>query len=322
MQNFALLKTQDGNMTLILDARNFSVGTSHPNYQRILEVIKAKAYDTLESLLDIPKAITTQMGGDVTVKNGQVFYRNMPMHNTITERIFAFLNEGLDTVPLVRFLENMMQNPMPMAIAELYDFLEHRGFPITEDGCFVGYKGINDNWTDKHTGTIDNSIGKVVSMPREQVDPNRRNECSYGLHVGTLAYASVFGSRVILVKVNPKDCIAVPKDHDCSKLRVCQYEVLSESAGLIETPMYPMPSQAPAYVEDDSNQDDDDDDDEDWGDYEDDDVVTDLDDDDDSGDEEVTTTTTTVTMTKRTQCSYCGAKGGKRHADDCKRPRK
>jgi hypothetical protein len=319
MNQIAFIKTGDGNITLILNAKNYSIGKSHPNYTRILQALKDGVHDDLEDLLDIPAAITSRMGGNkgsVTVQHGQVYYRGSPMHNTVTERILAFLNEGLPTEPLVRFLENLLENPMPEAVKELYDFLENTSggrsqFPITEDGCFIGYKGISADWKDAYTGKIDNTIGTIVSMGRDKVDPNRRNECSYGLHVGTLEYARGFAARTILVKVNPRDCIAVPQDYNCSKLRVCQYEVLAEAENVIETPMYPMPSSQDDYDDEDDMM-----------------IVDDYIDDDFEDEVETELTagaachTQVVKTVKRKPCAYCGAKGGKKHAKKCKRPRK
>lgn len=321
MQNFAYIITGDGNITLVFDAKNFSVGKSHRNYSKIVDAIKAKEYDRLDALIDLPATITAGMNrGTVTVKNGEVFYRGKPMHNTVTERILAFIDSDLPFEPLMRFLENLLENPMPEAVNELYDFLENTAsgrsqFPITEDGCFIGYKGVNDNYTDRHTGMFDNTPNiteprpglKLPKIPREEVDPDRRNECSHGLHVGTLEYARGFGARVVLVKVNPRDCIAVPQDHNYSKLRVCQYEVLAEAESVLEHPMYPMPQQTAAYNEDEFD-----------GDY--------NEDFEDDVDTELTagqaTHVQTVKTVKRKPCSYCGAKGGKRHAKNCYRPKR
>jgi len=314
MKNVAFIKTPDGNMTLVLDGKSYSVGTSHRNYASILEALKTKVYDNLEAMLDISTTIVQRMtpalpaNRKITVKDGVVAYNGLPMSNTVTERILEFMRDGLPTEPLARFLENLMANPMPMAVAELYDFLEHRGFAITEDGCFVAYKGVRADGMDAHTGTVDNSIGKVIEMPREKVDPDRRNECSYGYHVGTMDYAKNHAPRLLLVKVNPADCVAVPKDHNCSKLRVCKYEVLSVTDKLIETPMYPMPDPAPR--DDDDDYDDDDD------------ILDDPIDQDDESETPVAVAAKPKVKPKRAACTYCGAKGGKAHAFDCKRPRK
>ena len=315
----AFIMTGDGNITLILGNKNFSIGTSHRNYALIVEALKNKTYGGLEALIDVSKTIVQKMtvasGNKVIVNNGQVLYGNLPMDNTVTDRILDFIDQGLPAEPLVRFLENLMANPMPMAVSELYDFLEntHNGrpqFPITEDGCFIGYKGVNDDFTDRHTSTVDNSVGKIIEMPREAVDPDRRNECSYGYHVGTIDYARSFGSRLLMVKVNPADCVAVPKDHNCSKLRVCKYEVLSVCDTVLDTPMYPMPE----VIHDDGPEPEE---------Y-------DIDDDFEEEDSDIPPTANTMSvgpvhmgtlvLPKRAPCGYCGARGGKRHAPRCDRP--
>lgn len=317
MQNVAFIKTGDGNITLILGSKNFSVGNSHPNYSAILNALKTKVYTGLEALLDIPAAITNSMGGrGVTVQDGQVFYNGTPMHNTITDRILSFLNEGLPVEPLIRFLENLMQNPSSRSVNELYDFLEHKGFPITEDGCFIGYKGIRADWKDRYSNSIDNSIGQKPRVERNRVDDNREHECSWGLHVGTLEYAQNYCSeRIVLVKVNPADCVSVPKDHDASKLRVCGYEVIAEATARIDTPMWPMP----APIEDDGEDDFFDIEDEDDFDDEEDPFFNDQDEEDDS---DLQTQNVSLVTPQRPPCNACGARGGKRHDPKCNRTRR
>jgi hypothetical protein len=94
----------------------------------------------------------------------------------------------------------------------------------------LAYKRVREDYKDIYSGTIDNIIGTVVSVPREQVDPDRRHQCSYGLHVGALDYVRGYGARghILVVKVNPQDCVSVPQDHNHMKLRTCRYEILFE----------------------------------------------------------------------------------------------
>jgi len=92
------------------------------------------------------------------------------------------------------------------------------------------YKKVRDSWYDSHTGkTYLNKPGATISMPREKVDADRRNTCSRGLHVAAWDYAQGFrGTRLLLVKVNPRDVVAVPPDYNEQKMRVCKYLVLKE----------------------------------------------------------------------------------------------
>jgi len=237
------LITGDLNVTLILEGQTHSIGQSHPNHQAILDAIRDKTWDVLPTLVDIPQAMSTYTDGNVTVNQyGEVSFDGEPVHGTVATRITQFFNQGLPFQPLVRFLERLMSNPSRRSVEELYGFLENEGMALMEDGRFVGYKGISGDFTDRYTGTVDNSPGKVISMPRNQVDDDARQSCSYGYHVGSQSYASSWatsGGRVVLVAVDPADCVSVPYA-SAQKLRVCKYEVLREvdHATILQSPLY------------------------------------------------------------------------------------
>lgn len=158
----------------------------------------------------------------------------------------------------VRFLENLAANPSEKSRRHLFTWLEDRDFTITPDGCLLGYKGVQADEHNSsvstgtatvngviHHGHIPNPVGAVVEMPRSQVNPDRDTGCSTGLHVGTHHYASTFfgGRRLLLVSVNPRDVVAVPRDCEFHKLRCCRYTVL-------EVHDRPGPVTAPSYGED------------------------------------------------------------------------
>jgi hypothetical protein len=263
----ATIISNDGVITLILDGNNYLIDKTHPNYLMIKEALLVGDADELTKLVDIPKAISTYAKGKVEVIDGEVLYNGKTIHNTLTDRILALMTDGFPFEGMLKFLENLMQNPSARAVNELYDFLDHKGFPITEDGHFLGYKGIRRDWKDKYSGKIDNSVGNVITFERNQVDDNRAHECSFGLHIGSLDYVrSYCTERVVIVKVNPKDVVSVPKDHNATKCRVCEYEVVREYTGEIEAelpkPMYQSNGEEmPPYPEDDDYRDYDDEDD-------------------------------------------------------------
>jgi hypothetical protein len=114
-------------------------------------------------------------------------------------------------------------------VNELYGFLEKNNLPITPDGHFLAYKKVRQNYLDVHSGTMDNSVGKVVEMERFKVDDKAENTCSSGLHFCSQSYLNHFGGeRVVIVKINPKDVVSIPTDYDFSKGRACRYEVIGE----------------------------------------------------------------------------------------------
>ena len=226
-------------ITLYFNGKAYSIDQSHPNHGTILSNLKAKDYSNLASLVDIPQTINDRLAvtanaEGVKVADGVVTYNGVPVHNVVVDRILDFLRVSLPFAPLVKFLSNLMENPSDRSRDCLYKFLEHNGHPITEDGCFLAYKYVRDDYKDKYSGTFDNSPGKTVKMPRNEVDPDPNSTCSRGLHVATSQYAAgqSGGSKLIVVKVNPRDVVAVPTDYDNQKMRVCEYYVVKDYDGV------------------------------------------------------------------------------------------
>lgn len=239
----AYMITGEGNISLVLKGNQYYVTKNATNYQGVLDGIKSGATeDELIALCDVAKKVDTYMSGTgVTVNDGVVTFEGEEIHNTLTERIVAFMRDGLPTEPLINFLKKLMSNPSFSARKELFDFLEHKSLPITEDGDFLAYKAVNANFTDKHTGKVDNSVGTVVTMPRHRVDDDRNNGCSSGYHAGTLEYVNGFGGgddKYLIVKINPTNVVSVPSDCNCQKLRTCEYLVLSEYTGELKNHLY------------------------------------------------------------------------------------
>ena len=234
LNEVAWIQVGSGTIKLVLNGSQHTATPEHPSYAKIKAGLGTLDAETLLRLVDVEKAIEDSLNSVATgdnqarVEGGIVYFNDEPIHNTLAERILSMMRDGFPVAPMLRFLENLMENPSRTAVEELYDFLSAKGLPITEDGHFLAYKGVNSNFTDKYTGTIDNSVGQIVEVERNSVDDNRDNQCSNGLHVGHFDYASSYavGGVMVLVKVNPRDAVSVPRDHEFAKLRACRYEVI------------------------------------------------------------------------------------------------
>ncbi len=260
-KSVATVLAKDGTMTVVLDGTPYTIHTGHPNYTALRAAVKDKDWSKFESLVDVAQTVAKAFSGAVSakveVKGNEVLVDGSPLHNSLTERILTLLNEGFSVDPMVKFLENLVKNPSSRAVSELYDFLDHKNLPITDDGCFLAYKSVGEDWYSKAAGSLKllqgkansrgqifNGIGEVIECPRNSVDDERQHQCSHGLHVGCLDYSGPSGwyhsatDHVLIVKVNPADCVAVPQDHNAQKLRVCKYEVVSEFKGALNKPVY------------------------------------------------------------------------------------
>ncbi len=231
------LISSSGVITIFLKGKPYSVDDSHPNYEAVKSAIKAGQFDGLLDLIDVSTTIkrsfaanTSAVGTGVEVKDGQIFYDGEVVHNAVADKILQFIREGFDFAPLVKFLNNLLENPSKASLDNLYRFLDHNQHPITEDGCFLAYKGVTNDYKDYHSGTVCNKVGNVVKIARNKVQDDPSVTCSYGLHVASLSYAKSMygGQKMIVCKVNPKDVVSVPTDYNNTKMRVCEYTVVSD----------------------------------------------------------------------------------------------
>ena len=222
-----------GSLTVFIEGKQFVVRATDANFPMAVKAYTEKDWDTLHSIVN-PSLTFMKLYAkyeQIEVKNGNVYVNDEPISTVVATRILDYLSQGVDCLPVFKFITKLNLNPSSRAVNELYTFLEHKFLPITENGNFLAYKALRSDYTDVHTGKFDNSVGNVLEMPRNKVDDNKDKGCSYGFHAGTLEYASDFrphNGKMVLVEINPADVVSIPTECQCQKLRTCKYMVVSE----------------------------------------------------------------------------------------------
>jgi len=237
----------DTSMTVILNGVPRTVQATQENYETILDMILNQdedpiCIDDLMPLLEpIRKAVQISedldgidgfiMEVDTDLMTVQVTVRGFeyPLSARLIKQISVIAGRNGNLAPLTEFVKNLVANPDNTIAADLFDFLQNCNLAITEDGCFLAYKKVNNDFMDCHTGKFDNSPGNTVSMPRFAVVRDRNKTCESGLHVAAWQYLNSYGgAKTVVCKVNPKNVISVPIDYSNQKMRVCEYTVLDE----------------------------------------------------------------------------------------------
>ncbi len=228
------------------------VSNDHPQWERLFPLIIAKDPKAL-SLANLAVSVAdyfSSLGERVTTKYGKLYLDGDELDNSLSKKIMECVETDGDPAPYVNFLEKVVTNPQAHSRTQLYNFLENYNLPITTGGNFLGYKGVSqDSLTvgkEKsfrsiskgcatvhatvqgvaQAGYIFQSIGDIVTMPRNQVAGSPTQACAAGLHVSTFDYAKGFGNTIIVVEVNPRDVVSVPTR--TAKIRCCRYKVLAQ----------------------------------------------------------------------------------------------
>ena len=226
----------DSKLVLMVNGRTVNLPVSDPNFSEAAEAVRNGDYERAFELADKEKIVrdAAEVFGNIKVSEGVVLFRDTPIHHVVVDKILKFKQNNLPFAPLAKYLDKLFQNPSMRARREHYIWLEKQDLPITEDGDCIGYKAVNADYTDCHTSTIDNHIGAVIEMPRNEVNDDFGLDCAEGFHIGSLDYAGPNGSFMnsdghsMIVKYNPRDVVSVPES-GTYKIRVSKYEVIGEA---------------------------------------------------------------------------------------------
>jgi hypothetical protein len=233
---------QGDNIIMVVNNESHTINkTSHMNYAKILDAMRAGDWATVEDLVDVSKSLLNYSNGQLSIKDGVLFWNGREFHNALGDRIIKMYEQGFPVDAMIAFMNNLLQNPSYRAVEELYGFLEKNLLPLTSDGCFLAYKKVkfaqSDNpernikagdFVDIHSGTFRNNVGDVVTMQRNLVNDDAKQTCSEGLHFASLSYMPSFGgvNPIVILKINPKDVVSIPVDYNQQKGRCCEYTVV------------------------------------------------------------------------------------------------
>lgn len=195
-----------------------------------LAEIKGTSSRGFTRIVELDSRVQFREGDSVLLFDG------VEQHSLVAETVIRYYYEGRDYMPLIRFMERLATNVSDESREHLFKWSQSAGLKIAPDGHIIGYKGIQTDDLSVHSGgayvdgewvegQIPNRVGSVVTMPRDKVNPDPFQGCSYGLHVGSLSYATGFGQKVVVVLVDPADVVAVPQN-EADKMRTCKYHII------------------------------------------------------------------------------------------------
>lgn len=218
------------NSVTIIKGGVLSTTSANPNFNGILDAIKAGDWDRAVELISPRVAIENYAGTSITIDGERILRNGIPVDNAVVPHIMTMRAKGFDIQPLMHFLDKVLRNPSMRSRNQIWRFVSANQIPITQDGDLLFYKRVKDDYYDVHTGkTHMYAVGSEITMPRHNVDDDPESTCSHGLHVCSYEYLKSFGGdRTVLCKVDPADIVSVPIDYENTKVRVCRLVVTDE----------------------------------------------------------------------------------------------
>lgn len=224
MKKFILTES---NLTLIEDGKSEVLNYNKSQKNKIIQLLGKNNFGAIKTLINAPekcKLIDMQEKYQLT----DVAKRMEGVNEFL-------LNHADSKIPLDyihKFIELLELNPCEHSLTQSFNFIKNNGIKLSENGYIVGLRAVRNNYTDKHTGTINNRPQTFVSMKRKDVTHDPNHGCSFGLHVGNYDYVCGFayGDDIIqVIIVHPKDIVSVPTECSSTKMRVCKYYILRDA---------------------------------------------------------------------------------------------
>ena len=241
-------------LSIFHDGEIHAIQKSDPRYNAIFDLLGESEWEQVEEILtakadEVEDALISSKFSDFVRKDGKLYYEGFLIEGSLKTTIINLINQGFKNIDRFKlFVSRLKLNPSSSSVRELFDFMSYDQLPINEKGFLLAYKGVQNDFYSAHgntetivekgivdsQGKIFNGIGEEIRVNRNQVDDDRKQTCSFGLHVGSMDYAKGHASKLLLVEVDPADVVSVPQDYSCQKMRVCAYNVLQEIQEKVE----------------------------------------------------------------------------------------
>lgn len=217
-----MLKPKKYIQVTLSDGRPFELDSTHPTFDELVTAVKAKKWNEVPLLVNEAENIAYVTEGLVGVSKNGVTYNGNPVHSSLASRIMEMAKEGKDIKYLLCFMDNLFLNPSQHARDRFYEWMTNNDLPITDDGCCLAYKSVDDNLKDTYSHTVDNSPGQIIMMSRAVANSEYDTQCATGYHLCSKHYG-LYGTKTLAVKFNPKHILSAVG----GKIRVTKYEVLA-----------------------------------------------------------------------------------------------
>lgn len=196
----------ENSTTFIHGGKAHTVDSSHPQFHNINQALRSSKMADAVEMMDTGKALRESIPDDAEVvfDHGIITFMGRRITGSAVDRILKMHELGISIEPMILFMGRLLRNPNKKIHDRLFDFLDAGNMPITEDGHFLAYKRITQEYKDFWTGRLNYAVGQKIEVPWSEVDCSD-SSCSKGIHWCSYEHLPHYCTtgHVVVVKVDP-----------------------------------------------------------------------------------------------------------------------
>jgi len=136
---------------VLSDNKNVRVEKSDKNYAKILKAFSLPKDEQEAEVIRILNPVVLGKRGVVGVEgfeliDDEIHYQGERLPFALEQKVLSIMEDGLPLEHFAKFWDRLQKNPSATSISELVDFLSYKELPITDDGYFIAYKGVDASY--------------------------------------------------------------------------------------------------------------------------------------------------------------------------------
>ena len=118
--------------------KTYTLHKTDHRYPRLISAIDTKDYKEIENILDPTKVLDHE---GFEVRNGLIYFKEQPIPTILGNQFLDFKLDKISFMAMVNFWFNL-KNRADFEDSKEYivNMLQHKGYPVTEDGMIIVYK--------------------------------------------------------------------------------------------------------------------------------------------------------------------------------------